>query len=120
MGETLYVPMPDRTIEVEVRDTVFFDKEGGGSMAKSAQTAKVAQAVRGSNRSQAASAVAAGVALSPRWFLQAACPCGLDPAACTRPLSQKALGLDLPLAPKTSLPAMPRAGWRFGLVRTNG
>ncbi|GAB4358299.1 MAG: sarcosine oxidase subunit alpha [Oricola sp.] len=29
MGETLYVPMPDRVIEVEVRDTVFFDKEGG-------------------------------------------------------------------------------------------
>jgi sarcosine oxidase subunit alpha len=29
MGETLYAPMPDRVIEVEVRDTVFFDKEGG-------------------------------------------------------------------------------------------
>ncbi len=29
MGKTLYVPMPDRVIEVEVRDTVFFDKEGG-------------------------------------------------------------------------------------------
>ncbi|MEQ8482617.1 MAG: sarcosine oxidase subunit alpha [Hoeflea sp.] len=28
MGKTLYVPMPDRTIEVEVTDTVFFDKEG--------------------------------------------------------------------------------------------
>jgi sarcosine oxidase, subunit alpha len=28
MGETLYVPMPDRTIEVEVTDTVFFDKQG--------------------------------------------------------------------------------------------
>jgi sarcosine oxidase subunit alpha len=28
-GKTLYVPMPDRTIEVEVTDTVFFDKEGG-------------------------------------------------------------------------------------------
>jgi hypothetical protein len=28
MGKTLYVPMPDRVIEVEVRDTVFFDKEG--------------------------------------------------------------------------------------------
>jgi sarcosine oxidase subunit alpha len=28
MGETLYVPMPDRTIEVEVSDTVFIDKEG--------------------------------------------------------------------------------------------
>jgi sarcosine oxidase subunit alpha len=27
-GKTLYVPMPDRTIEVEVSDTVFFDKEG--------------------------------------------------------------------------------------------
>jgi sarcosine oxidase subunit alpha len=29
MGETLYVPMPDRTIAVEVTGTVFFDKEGG-------------------------------------------------------------------------------------------
>jgi sarcosine oxidase subunit alpha len=29
MGETLYVPMPDRTIEVEVTGTVFFDEEGG-------------------------------------------------------------------------------------------
>jgi sarcosine oxidase subunit alpha len=29
MGETLYVPMPDRTIAVEVTDAVFFDKEGG-------------------------------------------------------------------------------------------
>jgi sarcosine oxidase subunit alpha len=29
MGDTLYVPMPDRTIEVEVTGTVFFDKEGG-------------------------------------------------------------------------------------------
>jgi len=29
MGEKLYVPMPDRTIEVEVTGTVFFDKEGG-------------------------------------------------------------------------------------------
>jgi sarcosine oxidase subunit alpha len=28
MGKTLYVPMPDGTIEVEVRDTVFIDKEG--------------------------------------------------------------------------------------------
>ncbi|WP_422371480.1 sarcosine oxidase subunit alpha [Hoeflea sp.] len=28
-GKTLYVPMPDRTIEVEVTDTVFFDLEGG-------------------------------------------------------------------------------------------
>ncbi len=28
MGETLYVPMPDRTIAVEVTGTVFFDKEG--------------------------------------------------------------------------------------------
>jgi len=27
-GKTLYVPMPDRTIEVEVSDTVFIDKEG--------------------------------------------------------------------------------------------
>ncbi|MGR9170808.1 sarcosine oxidase subunit alpha [Rhizobium sp. KDH_Rht_773_N] len=29
VGETLYVPMPDRTIPVEVTDLVFFDKEGG-------------------------------------------------------------------------------------------
>ncbi|MBT9369255.1 sarcosine oxidase subunit alpha [Rhizobium sp. CSW-27] len=29
MGETLYVPMKDRTIAVEVTDMVFFDKEGG-------------------------------------------------------------------------------------------
>ena len=29
IGDTLYVPMPDRTIEVEVSGTVFFDKEGG-------------------------------------------------------------------------------------------
>ena len=29
MGKTLYVPMPDRVIEVEVSDTVFIDKEGG-------------------------------------------------------------------------------------------
>ncbi|MBO9630288.1 MAG: sarcosine oxidase subunit alpha [Shinella sp.] len=29
MGETLYVPMPDKTIAVEVVDMVFFDKEGG-------------------------------------------------------------------------------------------
>ena len=29
MGETLYVPMIDRTIEVEVVDTVFVDKDGG-------------------------------------------------------------------------------------------
>ena len=29
MGETLYVPMADRTIAVEVTDLVFFDKEGG-------------------------------------------------------------------------------------------
>jgi len=29
MGETLYVPMPDKTIAVEVTDMVFFDKEGG-------------------------------------------------------------------------------------------
>jgi sarcosine oxidase subunit alpha len=28
MGETLYVPMPDRTIEVEVTGTVFFDEKG--------------------------------------------------------------------------------------------
>ena len=28
MGETLYVPMPDRTVEVEVTGTVFFDEEG--------------------------------------------------------------------------------------------
>ncbi|MGG6897797.1 MULTISPECIES: sarcosine oxidase subunit alpha [Rhizobium] len=29
MGKTLYVPMPDKTIAVEVTDLVFFDKEGG-------------------------------------------------------------------------------------------
>ena len=29
MGQTLYVPMPDKTIAVEVTDLVFFDKEGG-------------------------------------------------------------------------------------------
>nr|WP_316655782.1 sarcosine oxidase subunit alpha [uncultured Gellertiella sp.] len=29
MGKTLYVPMADRTIAVEVSDMVFFDKEGG-------------------------------------------------------------------------------------------
>jgi sarcosine oxidase subunit alpha len=29
MGETLYVPMPDGVIEVEVCGTVFFDEEGG-------------------------------------------------------------------------------------------
>ncbi len=29
MGKTLYVPMPDKTIAVEVTDMVFFDKEGG-------------------------------------------------------------------------------------------
>lgn len=29
MGETLYVPMPDKTIAVEVTGMVFFDKEGG-------------------------------------------------------------------------------------------
>jgi sarcosine oxidase subunit alpha len=29
MGETLYVPMKDQTIAVEVTDMVFFDKEGG-------------------------------------------------------------------------------------------
>jgi sarcosine oxidase, subunit alpha len=29
IGKTLYVPMADRTIEVEVTDMVFFDKEGG-------------------------------------------------------------------------------------------
>ena len=29
MGETLYVPMKDKTIAVEVTDMVFFDKEGG-------------------------------------------------------------------------------------------
>jgi sarcosine oxidase subunit alpha len=28
-GQTLYVPMPDKTIAVEVSDMVFFDKEGG-------------------------------------------------------------------------------------------
>ncbi|CAN7660168.1 sarcosine oxidase subunit alpha [Rhizobium sp. LjRoot98] len=29
IGQTLYVPMPDKTIAVEVSDMVFFDKEGG-------------------------------------------------------------------------------------------
>lgn len=29
VGQTLYIPMKDRTIAVEVTDTVFFDKEGG-------------------------------------------------------------------------------------------
>lgn len=29
MGQTLYVPMPDRVIPVEVCDMVFYDKEGG-------------------------------------------------------------------------------------------
>ena len=29
MGQTLHIPMPDRTIAVEVTDLVFFDKEGG-------------------------------------------------------------------------------------------
>ncbi|WP_432345018.1 sarcosine oxidase subunit alpha [Shinella yambaruensis] len=29
IGQTLYVPMPDRTIAVEVSDMVFIDKEGG-------------------------------------------------------------------------------------------
>ena len=28
LGRTLYVPMPDRTIEVEVTGTVFFDEKG--------------------------------------------------------------------------------------------
>jgi sarcosine oxidase subunit alpha len=28
MGETLYVPMPDSTIEVEVTGLVFFDEKG--------------------------------------------------------------------------------------------
>ena len=28
MGQTLYVPMPDRTIAVEVTDMIFIDKEG--------------------------------------------------------------------------------------------
>jgi sarcosine oxidase subunit alpha len=28
MGETLHVPMPDRTIEVEVTGMVFFDEKG--------------------------------------------------------------------------------------------
>ena len=28
MGETLYVPMPDETIEVEVTGTVFYDPKG--------------------------------------------------------------------------------------------
>jgi sarcosine oxidase subunit alpha len=29
MGETLYIPLADKTIAVEVTDMVFFDKEGG-------------------------------------------------------------------------------------------
>jgi sarcosine oxidase subunit alpha len=29
VGETLYIPLVDRTIAVEVTDMVFFDKEGG-------------------------------------------------------------------------------------------
>jgi sarcosine oxidase subunit alpha len=29
MGQTLYVPMPDKTIAVEVTDMVFVDKQGG-------------------------------------------------------------------------------------------
>ncbi len=29
IGETLYVPLADKTIAVEVTDMVFFDKEGG-------------------------------------------------------------------------------------------
>jgi sarcosine oxidase subunit alpha len=29
MGETLYTPLADKTIAVEVTDMVFFDKEGG-------------------------------------------------------------------------------------------
>ncbi|WP_455270135.1 sarcosine oxidase subunit alpha [Rhizobium herbae] len=29
IGQTLYVPMPDKTIAVEVSDMVFFDKDGG-------------------------------------------------------------------------------------------
>jgi sarcosine oxidase subunit alpha len=29
MGETLFVPMPDTTIEVEVCSPVFFDDKGG-------------------------------------------------------------------------------------------
>ena len=29
MGETLYVPMADSVIPVEVSDAVFYDKEGG-------------------------------------------------------------------------------------------
>ena len=28
MGQTLYVPMPDRVIEVEVSGAVFFDEKG--------------------------------------------------------------------------------------------
>jgi sarcosine oxidase, subunit alpha len=28
MGETLFVPMPDRTIEVEIASPVFFDEKG--------------------------------------------------------------------------------------------
>jgi sarcosine oxidase subunit alpha len=29
MGQTLYVPMPDKTVAVEVTDMVFVDKQGG-------------------------------------------------------------------------------------------
>ena len=29
MGQTLYVPMPTGTVEVEVTGTVFFDEKGG-------------------------------------------------------------------------------------------
>jgi sarcosine oxidase, subunit alpha len=29
MGQTIYVPMPDRVIEAEICDAVFYDKEGG-------------------------------------------------------------------------------------------
>ncbi len=29
MGQTLYVPMTDRVVAVEVCDAVFYDKEGG-------------------------------------------------------------------------------------------
>ena len=28
MGKTLYIPMPDHVIEVEVTDTIFYDKKG--------------------------------------------------------------------------------------------
>ena len=29
MGQTVYIPMPGRTIEAEICDAVFYDKEGG-------------------------------------------------------------------------------------------